>query len=202
MKKLAITSLPINSVIAERWSCRAYDVNKKVTREQIISICEAGRWAPSCNGDEPWRFIVWDKFHNKELFDKAYNCVGEWNQRWVKNVPVLLVACADTKFRRNGEPNYWRQFDTGAASMNIYLQAVTLGLMAHPFAGFDRDKIRMEFNIPEQFDIMAMIAIGYQAEADVLDDEKQRANELKERERKPIGTEFFDSEWENAIMQF
>jgi nitroreductase len=200
LKKLAITSQPINSVIAERWSCRAFDINKPVSREQIISICEAGRWAPSCFGDEPWRFIVWDKNHNIELFEKAYDCVGEWNQRWVKNVPVLLVACADSKFRRKGEPNYWGQFDTGAASMNIYLQAVTLGLMAHPFAGFDKDKLRNEFNIPEQFDIMAMIAIGYQAEPDVLEDEKQKATELGERSRRPIGTEFFDCEWEKGII--
>ncbi|TAL69923.1 MAG: nitroreductase [Bacteroidetes bacterium] len=200
MKKLAITSLPINQVIAERWSCRAFDINIPVSREHIISICEAGRWAPSCNGDEPWRFIVWDKNNNKDLFDKAYNCVGEWNQRWVKNVPVLLVACADRTFRRDGKPNLWGQFDTGAASMNIYLQAVSLGLMAHPFAGFDKDKLRNEFNIPEQFDIMAMIGIGYQAKAEVLEDEKQRKTELGERSRRPIGTEFFDGEWEKPIL--
>ena len=200
MKKLAITSQPINPVIAERWSCRAFDINKQITRDQIISICEAGRWAPSCNGDEPWRFIVWDKNHNKELFEKAFDCVGERNKLWVKNVPVLLVACADTKFRNSEDANFWGRFDTGAASMNIYLQAVTLGLMAHPFAGFDKDKLRNAFNIPDQFEIIAILAIGYQAEADVLDDAIHKRNELKERKRNPLGTEFFDSEWENGII--
>ena len=200
MKKLAITSQPINQIIAERWSCRAFDINKIVTREQIISICEAGRWAPSCNGDEPWRFIIWDINHNKLAHENAFNCLGVWNQKWVKNAPVLLVASANSKFRKDGKPNRWGQFDSGAASMNIYLQAVTLGLMAHPMGGFDKEQLRNEFNIPEQFEIMAMIAIGYQAEAKVIEDEKQGANELKERERKPIGTEFFDSEWENGIM--
>lgn len=200
MKKPAITSQPINQIIAERWSCRAFDINKSISREQIISICEAGRWAPSCNGDEPWRFLIWDIYHNKQAYERAFNCLGVWNQKWVKNAPVLLAACADSQFRRDGKPNRWGQFDTGAASMNIYLQAVTLGLMAHPMGGFDKDRLRIEFNIQEQFEIMAMIAIGYQAEADVIEDEKQRANELKVRERKPIGTMFFDSEWDNGII--
>lgn len=198
--KPAITAVPINEIIAKRWSIRAFDIKKVVSREQIVAICEAARWAPSCYNDQPYRFMVWDKNHNLEQYNKAFNCIGEWNQRWVRTAPVLLCALADNKFRYNGSPNRWAQFDTGAATQNLYLQAVSLGLMAHPFGGFDGDKIKSEFNIPDDFTPMAMIAIGYQSEdIDILDDD-HKSEETKERIRISLGDNFFDSEWNKPII--
>jgi len=78
--KEAITQSPIDSLISQRWSCRAFDINKPVSREQISAICEAGRWAPSCNGEEPWRFIYWDRNYNEDAFDRAFNCLTEGNK--------------------------------------------------------------------------------------------------------------------------
>jgi nitroreductase len=83
--------------------------------------------------------------------------------------------------------------------MNMYLQAVALGLMAHPMAGFDDKKLREKFNIPDQFTVISIIAIGYQAEAEVLEDEKQRISELAERKRQLLNSCFFDSEWGKGI---
>ncbi len=196
--KKAVTSEGINDTIARRWSCRAFNINKPVPRESIISICEAGRWAPSCRGDEPWRFIVWDLYRDREAYLKAFACLDEWNQRWVKNAPVIIGVFADTKFRR-GNGNRWGQFDTGAAAMNMYLQAVDCGLMAHPMGGFDEEKIKIAFAIPGQFTPMAMIAAGYQASPEIIDDDGQRKSETAERKRQPLGSCFFDSQWGNGI---
>lgn len=197
--KKAKTAVEIHNIIATRWSARAYDKNKQVTREQILSLCEAGRWAPSCFGDEPWRFIVWDRNHNLAEYEKAFECLGEWNQKWVKNAPVLLGVFSDDKFRKNSEPNRWAQYDTGAASENICLQAVALGLIAHQMGGFDEEKLKSAFNIPSNFRAMSMIAIGYQAEEDILAEEYKKL-ELAERFRRPIGMTFFDSNWEKPIV--
>ena len=57
----AQTSKPIHDLLARRWSPRAFDPNRPVTRDQLRTLLEAGRWAPSCNGDEPWRYLIWDK---------------------------------------------------------------------------------------------------------------------------------------------
>jgi len=197
--KPAITSVDINSIIAKRWSIRAFDISKVVTRKQITAICEAARWAPSCYNDQPYRFMVWDKNHNIEQYNKAFNCIGEWNQRWVRTAPVILCVLADNKFRYNGTPNRWAQFDSGAAAQNLYLQAVSMGLMAHPFGGFDGDKIKVEFNIPDDFTPMAVIAIGYQSEdINVLDDD-HKSEETKDRIRVNLGENFYDSEWNKPI---
>jgi nitroreductase len=197
--KIADTSVPINELIARRWSVRAFDINKQVSRSDIISICEAGRWAPSCFGDEPWRFMVWDIFHNKEQYLKAFACIGDWNQKWVKTAPVIIASLADNQFRKNGNPNRWAQHDTGLATQNILLQSFSLGLAAHPLGGFDSEKLKNEFNIPERFTPMAFIAVGYQTDESVLEEEFAKS-ELKPRFRRPLGDTFFDSNWENSII--
>lgn len=200
LEKRAITDSKLDEIISKRWSCRAFDSKKQVSREQILSLCEAGRWAPSCFGDEPWRFIVFDKFSDEKSYQKAFNCLGEWNQKWVKNVPVLFFSLADTKFRKTGKPNRWAQYDTGAAAENICLQAVSLGLMAHQMGGFDSEKVMREFNIPENFIPMSVIAVGYQAEPEILEEEYKIA-ELKERYRRPLSETFFFSEFGKFINE-
>jgi nitroreductase len=192
--KTASTQVDVHDIIAKRWSCRAFDASKPVSREQIVSLLEAARWAPSCFGDEPWRFIVWDKNSDAAAWQKAFGCLGEWNQNWVKNAPVLLLSTANSLFRRDGSPNRWGQYDTGAAAENLCLQAVASGLMAHQMGGFDVEKTRSTFNIPEEFALMAMIAVGYQGEPEVLNDELKEL-ELAARARTPLGVHFFEGDW-------
>ena len=103
-KKIAQTGTPIHDLIAQRWSPRAFDKSGVVTREQLTSLLEAARWAPSCFGDEPWRYLVWDRNHDAAAWEKAFDCLAEANQKWVKNAPVLLCACADSLFGHNATP--------------------------------------------------------------------------------------------------
>ncbi len=192
--KTASTQIDIHDIIARRWSCRAFDASKPVSREQIVSLLEAARWAPSCFGDEPWRFIVWDKNSDAAAWQKAFDCLGEWNQNWVKNAPVLMLTTANSLFRKNGNPNRWGQYDTGAAAENLCLQAVASGLMAHQMGGFDEEKTRSAFNIPKEFALMAMIAVGYQGEPEILNEELKEL-ELAARARTPLGAHFFEGGW-------
>jgi len=89
----------------------------------------------------------------------------------VKDASVLLLICADTLFGHNQKPNRWAQYDTGAAAENVCLQASSMGLMAHQMGGFDADKARATFNVPERYQILAMVTVGYQAAVDGLSDE-------------------------------
>jgi nitroreductase len=197
--KKAKTSEPIAELLEMRWSPRAFDINKPVSHEQIISLCESARWAPSCAGDEPWRFLIWNQYQNKEAWSKAFETLKEYNQNWVKNAPVLICAIANKNFRK-GEPNNWGKFDLGAACENIYLQAFSMGLYAHPMGGFSPEDIRNKFNIPVQFEIVTMIAIGYPGELDVLDDYNKR-REVIDRKRMPLAELFFESNWNNSIVK-
>lgn len=199
LKKPAVTQEPILDVIANRWSPRAFNGNKTVSRADIVSLLEAARWAPSCFGDEPWRFIVWDKNKDAASWESALDCIVPGNQAWAKDAPVFVLVCADTLFSHNQKPNRWGGYDTGAAAVSLSLQATSLGLITHQMGGFDGDKARAAFTIPEQFQMMSMIAVGYAADANNL------SEELKEREQAPrkrhaLGELFYDGVWNQPII--
>ncbi|MFP4527612.1 MAG: nitroreductase family protein [Candidatus Kapaibacterium sp.] len=197
--KRANTKHPIALDLSLRWSPRAFNPDKNITREQIIQLCEAARWAPSCNGEEPWRYLVFDRQTNPDAWQKAFECLTDRNQRWVKNVPLLFAAIADTIFLK-GKDNPWGKYDTGAASENLCLQAVSLGMAAHQMAGFDPAKLAEMFSIPERYEPVAMIAVGFQAAEDTLE-EDLREREKAERFRRPLEDTFFDGEWGNSISE-
>ena len=199
MQKPAITSVAIQETIANRWSPRAFDASKSVSQEQIITLLEAARWAPSCFGDEPWRFIVWNKGTNESAWQRAFDCLVPNNQTWVKAAPVLMLVCANTLFGHNQTPNRWGQYDTGAAVENLCLQASSMGLVVHQMGGFNADKARETFTIPDQYTPMAMLAVGYEGDANNLPDEL-KMRELAERKRKPLGELFFDSAWGTPVV--
>lgn len=197
-EKPAKTSVPIDPLIAGRWSGRALDPDKSVTRDKIIAMLEAARWAPSCYNDQPWRFIVWDRGTEEESWQKAFECLAEGNQSWVGNAQVLIAAIAGSRFSRNDKPNRWGQYDTGAAALNLFLQATSLGLMAHEMGGFNVDRLRETFGIPDEYTPMAMIAVGYQADPETLADQ-MKAMELADGERAPLEEHFFEGTWGNGI---
>ncbi|HQT25823.1 MAG TPA: nitroreductase family protein [Burkholderiales bacterium] len=198
MKKPAKTEYKIHEIIAERWSPRALDSSKPVSREHLHSLIEAARWAPSCFGDEPWRYIIWDRFADEPSWHKAFECLVPGNQSWCKNAPILMISLADTLFEYNDSPNRFGQYDTGAASENLVLQAEALGLAAHQMGGYDPEKARKTFSIPERFVCMSMIAVGHPASPEILD-EDLRTKELAERVRKPASSRFFEGAWGNPV---
>jgi nitroreductase len=198
MHKPAITQVAIDNTIAARWSGRAYDVAKAVSHEQVIALLEAARWAPSCYGDQPWRFVVWNKNANAQAWQQAFDCISPGNQAWVKDAPVLLLVCADTLFGHNQQPNRWAQYDTGAAAQNLCLQASALGLMAHQMGGFDANMTRDKFNIPAQYTPMAMVSVGHPADVATLSGDAL-TRETAARTRKPLSELFFDANWGEPV---
>ena len=197
-ERRAHTSVPIDDLLAKRWSPRAYDVSRPVSREQLAALLEATRWSPSCNGDQPTRYLIWDRKRDPEGWQKAFDCLSENNRKWVQNVPLLMLSCAGSVFGHNGKPNRYGAHDTGAASVCLALQGTSLGLAVHQMGGYDAAKAREAFAIPPEYTPMAMIAVGYQASPDVLDEET-KAKELKPRARKPIAELFYEGGWGKAV---
>ena len=198
MKKPAITQVTIDPIIAQRWSARAYDASKPITDNQTIALLEAARWAPSCMGEQPWRILVWNKEVDLQAWQQAFDCLAESNQSWVKDAPLLCLVCVNTLFTKNSQPNRWAEYDTGAAALNLCLQASSMGLSAHQMGGFSADKARATFNIPEQFTLMAMISVGYQADIETVTGDLL-ARETAPRSRRDLGALFFDGAWDKPI---
>ena len=195
----AITQTAIADLIARRWSPRAIDPDQPVSREQLLALLEAARWAPSCFGEQPWRYLVWDRFQDPEGWRQAFECLAEGNQICVKNAPILLLSLAAPNFSHNGQPNRWAQHDTGAASENLCLQATALGLVAHQMGGFDPEAAKIRFNIPADHAGMAMIAVGHPGAIELLPQalaEKEQAP----RSRKPLAQLAFEGRWGQSVQ--
>ncbi len=199
MRKPAVTQVAINKTLAQRWSGRAYDASKAVSHDQLIALLEAARWAPSCYGDQPWRFIVWNKNSDAAGWQKAFDCVVPGNQGWVKDAPLLFLIAADSLFNHNGKENRWGQYDTGAAAENLCLQASSMGLMAHQMGGFDSDKAREAFAVPEQYALMAMLSVGHPADVASLSGEVLE-RETAPRRRRELGELFFAGSWGAPVI--
>jgi len=193
-EKPAQPDYSINELMVRRWSPRAFEEGRPVEKGKIQSLLEAARWSPSCFNDQPRHFLVFDG-SDAQAMERARECLVPGNA-WALKAPVLVLSVARETFEHNGKPNRWAQHDTGLATENLLLQAVELGLAAHPMAGYDADRARSEFGIPEGYTSIAMIAIGYPYRASLENlDEKFRAKELAARTRKPVSEIAFAGTW-------
>lgn len=148
---------PIDEIFINRWSPRAMS-GEGVSKEELMSLFEAARWAPSSFNGQPWRFLY--AFRDTEHWERFFNLLVEGNKKWAKNAGVLVVILSRKKFEYNNKPSKTHTFDTGSAWENLALQASKKGLVAHGMEGFDYDKAREVLEIPDDYNIEAMIAIG------------------------------------------
>ncbi len=187
----------INPIIADRWSARAIDP-RPVDRALILSMLEAARWAPSCFGDEPWRFLLWDRERQPERWELAMNTLVSGNQQWARNAPILILVLADSQFTRNEKPNRWGQYDAGAAAENLHLQGVANGLVVHQMGGFDANGIQRAFGIPDRFSAMSMIAVGHPGVVDGSAQDRKDQDSAP-RTRQPLSERVFEGAWNEPM---
>ncbi|HEV8328670.1 MAG TPA: nitroreductase family protein [Nitrospiraceae bacterium] len=192
MEKPADTQYPIHDLLRQRWSPRAFD-DRSIEPEKLLSLCEAARWAPSSNNEQPWRFIVANKDYETE-WNRLLACLVEGNRKWAYRAPVLILSVASLNFEDDSTPNRHAFHDTGMAVENLVLQATALGLSAHQMAGFDVEKARADLKIPSGYEPVAMIAVGYPGDLASLPD-RLRQRELQPRSRRPISEWTFSGQW-------
>ena len=194
--KTAKADFPISEIISRRWSARAFST-RHVEKSKLLSILEAARWAPSSRNEQPWRYIVFTN-DNPEKLKKAQSVLKEIND-YAKRAPILICAITKRTYSDNGIPNRLHFHDLGAANENMFLEAFNQGLIMHEMGGFDLQKAREVFNIPEDYEIGVMIEIGYQDTYHVLPDRlKEKAFTL--RIRKPLSKTAFIEELDNEII--
>lgn len=189
--KLAQTNESIHDLLRQRWSPRAFAA-RPVEPEKLRSVLEAARWSASGGNLQPWAFLVATQAE-PENFSRMVSCLTEGNVPWASQAPVLMITVAQLN-RPNGHPNRTAFYDVGLAVQNLVIQATALGLHAHQMGGFSPDKARQLFAIPEGYDAVTMIALGYQGDPAGLG-EKNRESELTPRTRRPLTEFVFGDKW-------
>ena len=172
---------PVDEIFLDRWSPRAM-TGEGLPEEELLTLFEAARWAPSSYNNQPWRIMYARRgtAHWQTFFD----LLVPGNQAWAKDAAALLLFASKETFDFNGKPYPTHSFDTGAAWENLALQGASKGLVVHGMQGFDYEKARAALNIPEGFRVEAMAAVGRPG------DPEQLPESLREREkpsdRKPL----------------
>lgn len=192
-KRPAPAACTIHDLITHRWSPRAFEA-RPVEPEKLRSMFEAARWAASSYNAQPWYFIVGTK-DDPENYQKVLSCFVEFNQSWAKNAPVVAISVAAHKMPHDGSQNRHAFHDVGQAAANLALQATALGLQVHQMAGILPDKAREVFGIPEHFEAVAGIAMGYPGDPMTLPEGRLRDNETGARQRKPASDFVFTGKW-------
>ncbi|UKS29252.1 nitroreductase family protein [Paenibacillus sp. HWE-109] len=160
---------PVHALFLNRWSSRAFEP-KAVAEETLATILEAARWAPSASNLQPWKFIV-AKTEAQKL--KFQDFIKPNNRLWTDHAPVLFLLISN-KHRPDGELNGAHAFDTGAAWASIAFQAHLLGLATRAVGGYDKDKAREVLQIPAEYELHAVIALGYRGAGETLPEELQQ----------------------------
>lgn len=170
-------------IIAGRWSSRAIDPSQAVPPELMARLYDAARWAPSAVNNQPWRFLAFGP-ENPAALETARNSLAGGNA-WALAAPRLLFILTRTDRPGSEKPNPRAMYEAGMAAVQLALQAAEEGLVFHQMAGFSEEVIRTEFEVPENFAIIAAAALGWPGSADSLP-EKQKSMESGPRARKSI----------------
>jgi nitroreductase len=189
---------PINDLIAERWSPCAFAA-RPVSKQDLCSLFEAARWAPSSYNEQPWSYIVATR-DDGAAYEQLLSCLVEGNQGWAKTAPVLALGCTTLTFSRNNQPNDAAQHDLGLASAMLCLEAAARGLFVHQMIGILPDRARDIYKIPPAVRPLTGLAIGYLGDPNQLP-EHFRQRDLAPRSRKPLGQFVYGGTWGSAAQQ-
>jgi nitroreductase len=162
---------PINPLILNRWSPRAMS-GERISHEELMSLFEAARWAPSSYNNQPWRFLY--AIRETSHWPKFFDLLVDFNKSWCDKAAVLGVIVSEKIFEKTKKPSVTHGLDTGAAWENLSLEGTSRGLVVHGMQGFDYQKAKTALKVPDEFEVLAMFAVGKRAPKESLPEELQK----------------------------
>lgn len=147
--------MKLSELIKKRYSARKYDP-KKVEKEKLMEILEAGRVAPTAHNARPQRVLVLEKEESLEKLKKASKTF---------DAPLALIVCSDLdeSWKRSFDGKSSSEVDASIITTHMMLQAQDLDLGSVWVASFDPKILREEFKIPNHLEPVSILIIGYPA---------------------------------------
>ncbi|MFH1783479.1 MAG: nitroreductase family protein [bacterium] len=168
----------VDEMFLKRWSPRAMS-NEEVSDEELMSLFEAAKWAPSSNNNQPWRFVYAKR--NSQYWDTFVGFLNEGNRIWAKRAAVLIVTVSNTLFDFDHKFSRTHSFDCGASWMSLAFQGAIMGLVVHAMQGFNYEDATQKLHVPFGFQVEAMIAVGKPGKKDDLPKALQKREYPSER---------------------
>lgn len=185
----------IHELLTRRWSPYGFDA-RAVPDADLVALFEAARWTASSYNEQPWRYLVAHR-GDGDGHAKLLGCLVEANQAWAREAPVLALGIVATRFARNDKPNKAAVHDLGAASAQLTFEATRRGIAVHQMIGIDPERARETYALPEPFEAVTGLAIGYPAPLESLS-ETVRERDTSPRSRRALSEWVFEGAWERA----
>lgn len=174
-------------LLRDRRSIRTFDPSHEISGAELAALLEAARWAPSAGNSQPWSFLVGrrgDAAHRGfvELLSRG-------NRSWAPQASALLFSLHQVAAGpEDGSPAWsdYAAYDLGQAVAHLGVQAASLGLSVHQFAGFDHDRLAAECGVPRHWRVTTGIAVGRELPSGVPADELARERDERPRTRRPL----------------
>lgn len=157
MQDRAPTSL--HPLLAGRWSPTVFDETYEARTEEIESLLEAARWAPSAGNSQPWAFIAAER--GDGVHTRLLRHLAPSSARWAPTASLLVVnLCHRYVEGTDWEFSEFSLYDLGQAVAHMIVQAQALGLFSRQFRAFDQAGIATEFDVPGHWQVTSMSAFG------------------------------------------
>lgn len=167
--------MEFKDVVKSRRSCRAFEP-VPIPQDQLAAIMEAGQWAPSPMNALPWEYIIITdagvKAKIREVSEAAKQAVldgggpgfaAKYDMSFLEQAPVVIAVVFDPSKKGLGDFFNQKHGALQAASAcveNMMLAAADYGLGTLWFTWFDPKQMQATLNVPENFEIAAIIPIG------------------------------------------
>jgi len=162
-----------------------------IDEAELFVLFEAARWAPSAGNTHPWRILY--AHRDSQHWSLFFGLLVERNQVWCRNAAVLLLFISRKTNEQTGRALITHSYDTGSAWENLALQGTLKGLVVHGMAGFDYARAKTTLNIPDDFQVEAMAAVGRPGPITVLPEDFQARE--SPNTRRPITELVFEGKY-------
>ena len=164
-----IAEFPIDPIFLQRWSPRAF-TGEAISEQELFSLFEAARWAPSSYNSQPWRFLYARR--DTPHWQRFLDLLIPFNREWVQHAAALIFVVSKSTMLPPGKdaeiPSHSHSFDAGSAWASLAFQALKSGWMTHGMVGLDFDAAFAELGVPQGYRVEAAIAVGRQGDKSSL----------------------------------
>ena len=149
----------VHPLLVERFSPVSFDRTAFLSEAQVDVLLEAARLTPSAGNSQPWMFIVGRR--DDPIHARIASHLAPSSARWALDASLLVVNLAHILVEdTDWEFSEFARYDLGQAVAHMTIQGLVMGLGAHQFRAFDRDAVAREFDVPAEWEVTSMTALG------------------------------------------
>lgn len=171
--------MDVKQAIRERRAYRSLDP-VPITDDLVRDLAESAQLAPSCNNFQPWRYVF---VYDPEVLKKLHSTFNRGNE-WMRASSMIVAVFSKKELDCVIGDRIYYLFDTGMATAFLILRATELGLVAHPVAGYDEEKVKTILGIPNDMIVITLVNVGkHSSTISPVLSEKQKLGEKQRPER-------------------